>query len=52
MSKQVDAPMLDSGTDMDNGEHCDGGPQVFEPIGDEYGFGNIEFENLVLLEGP
>jgi len=51
MSKQVDAPMSNSNNDTDDNEHCDEGPQLVEPNGDEYEFGNIELEDLVLLEG-
>jgi hypothetical protein len=52
MSEQVDVLMSDSNNDTDDNEHCDEGPQLVEPNGDEYEFGNIELEDLMLLEGP
>jgi len=51
MSKQVDAPMSDLDNDTNDNEHCDG-PQLVEPNGDEYEFGNTKLEDLVLSEGP
>jgi hypothetical protein len=52
MSKEVDVPVLDSNTNTDNSEHCDGGLQLVELISDENEFGDIELEDLVLPEGP
>jgi len=47
MPEQVDALVSNSNIDMDNNEHFN------ERLnGDEYEFGNIELEDLVLLEGP
>ncbi len=50
MVKQMDALVSDSNTDTD--DDCDEGLQLVESNGDELEFGNIELENLVLLEGP
>jgi hypothetical protein len=52
MPKQVDALMLDSDYDTDDNEHCGERPQLAESNNDEYGFGNIELENLVLTKKP
>jgi hypothetical protein len=52
MLEHVDAHVLDSDNDTDDDEYCDEGPQLVEPDGDEYEFGNIELENLMLAEGP
>jgi len=52
MPKQVDALELNSDIDTNNNEHYDEGPQLDVPNGDEYEFGNIELENLVLSKGP
>jgi hypothetical protein len=52
MPKQVDAPKSNSNTDTNNNEHCDEGPQLAKLNGDEYEFGNIELEDLVMSEGP
>ncbi len=50
--KRVNDPILDLYTNTNNSEHCDEGFHQFEQIGDESEFQGIEFENLVLLEGP
>jgi hypothetical protein len=50
MVRQMDALVSDSNTDTD--DDCDEGLQLVESNGDELEFGNIELENLVLLEGP
>jgi hypothetical protein len=50
MAEQMDALVLDSNTNTD--DDCDERPQLVEPNSDEPEFGNTEFENLVLLEGP
>ncbi len=47
---QMDALVL--GSDTDTNDDCEGGLQLVEPIDDETKFGNIELEDLVLLEGP
>jgi len=47
---QMDALVSESDTDAD--DDCEGELQLVEPIDDEPKFGNTEFENLVLLEGP
>jgi hypothetical protein len=52
MPEQVDALELDSNIDTDNNEHYDEGPQLAVPNGDEYEFGNIELEDMVLSKGP
>jgi hypothetical protein len=48
----VDALELNSDIDTNNNEHYDEGRQLDVPNGDEYEFGNIELENLVLSKGP
>ncbi len=50
MAGQMDALVSELDTDVD--DDCEGGLQLVEPIDDEPKFGNTEFENLVLLEGP
>jgi hypothetical protein len=52
MPEQVDAPKFDSYTNTDNNEHYDERPQLDVSNGDEYEFGNIELEDLVLSKGP
>jgi hypothetical protein len=52
MPEQVDALEFDSDTNTDNNEHYDEGPQLVVPNGDEYEFGNIELEDLVLSKRP
>jgi hypothetical protein len=52
MPKGVDASASYSDPDTDNKEHCDGGPSQVEQIDDDNEFRDIEFEDLVLLEGP
>jgi hypothetical protein len=52
MSKHMDALVLDLDSNTNNSGHCDGGPQPAKLIGDEYGFGNTELEDLLLSEGP
>jgi hypothetical protein len=49
MTGQTDTMVLDS--DTDTTDDCEG-HQLVEPIDDEPEFGNIELENLVLVEGP
>jgi len=48
----VDAHVSDSDNDRDDNEHCDEGLQLVEPNDDEYEFGNIELEDLMLPKGP
>jgi hypothetical protein len=43
---------LVSGSDSNTDDDHEGGLQLVEPIDDETEFGNIELEDLVLLEGP
>ncbi len=43
---------LVSGSNSDTDEDHEGELQLVEPIDDESEFGNIELEDLVLLEGP
>ncbi len=52
MPKKVDAYALDSNTDTNISEPCDGGHRQVEQVGDENEFRDIEFEDLVLSEGP
>ncbi|CAK9856576.1 unnamed protein product [Sphagnum jensenii] len=52
LPKQVDAPMSDSDNETNDEEHYDERSQLAELHNDENEFGNIEFENLVLAEGP
>ncbi len=52
MPEQVDVLMSNSNNDMDDNEHCDEGLQLAELNGDEYEFGNIALEDLVLTKGP
>ncbi len=52
MSRQVDAHVSDLDNDTNDNEHYDERPQLVEPNGDEYEFGNTKFKDLVLLEGP
>jgi hypothetical protein len=41
-----------SNINIDNSEHCDGRPRQVKQISDENEFKDIEFEDLVMLEGP
>jgi len=52
MPEHVDMHVSNSNNDTDDNEHCDEGLQVVEPNDDEYEFGNIELEDLVLSKGP
>jgi len=39
-------------SDVDNSEHCDGGPHQVKQINDENEFKDTNFEDLVMSEGP
>jgi hypothetical protein len=52
MPKGVDASALDSNTNIDNNEHCDGEPHQVKQFDDEDDFRDIEFEDLVMSKGP
>ncbi len=53
MSEQVNVLVSNSDNDTDDNEYIsDEGLQLVEPNGDEYEFGNIELEDLVLSEEP
>jgi hypothetical protein len=50
IAKGVDAFASDSDIDIDNSEHCDGGPCQVKQIDDENEFRDIAFEDLVMSE--
>lgn len=52
MPEQVNVLVSDLDNDTNDNEHSDERRQLVEPNGDEYQFGNIELEDLVLSEGP
>ncbi len=52
MPKGGDASISNLDIDIDNSEHCGGGPRQVKQINDEDEFKDTNFEDLVMLEGP